>query len=146
MSPSEAPVKPEQVTDGKPGGAMPDTRLPRSRRLRNSDAFKEAFDQGRKYPGTTMVLWVRRGADAALRVGVVAAKRSFRRAVDRARAKRLMREAFRLSRHQLDGAVDLVLLARYRILGVGEPEVRKDLMILARRAGLVRSGKNSGAA
>ena len=84
-----------------------------------------------------MVLWLRPGEDASLRLGVVASKRTFRRAVDRARAKRLLREAFRLNRHQLSGAYDIVLLARRRILEVKRFAVDRDLMILAERAGIV---------
>jgi len=85
-----------------------------------------------------MVMWVRNGRDANLRLGVIASRRSFRRAVDRARAKRLLREAYRLNRAKLRGKVDVILLARPAILGVKRQAVDKDLMVLARKAGLKR--------
>lgn len=81
-------------------------------------------------------MWLRPGEGASLRLGVVASKRTFRRAVDRARAKRLLREAFRLNRGRLDGAYDVVLVARRRILEVKRPAVDRDLMIAAQRAGI----------
>ena len=86
-----------------------------------------------------MVLWHRTGEDADLRLGVVASKRTFRRAVDRNRAKRLLREVFRLNRHRFTGAVDVVLVARARI---GEPAfvvLADELVRLAGQAGLCPS-------
>jgi len=115
----------------------PDRRLSRQQRLCESRLFREAFEGRKSYPGRYMVLWLRPGEDASLRLGVVASKRTFRRAVDRARAKRLLREAFRLNRHQMSGAYDIVLLARRRILEVKRFAVDRDLMILAERAGIV---------
>lgn len=83
-----------------------------------------------------MVFWLRRGPNAGLRLGVVAAKRTFRRAVDRSRAKRLLREAFRLNRWRLAGDVDVILVARRDLLRASLEAVEKDLMDMARRAGL----------
>ena len=69
-------------------------------------------------------------------MGVIASRRTFRRAVDRARAKRLLRESFRLNRQRLRGTGRIVLVARRRILGVKRDAVDADLMRLARKAGL----------
>lgn len=115
---------------------IPDRRLSRQQRLRESKCFREAFESKRSYAGRYLVLWLRPGEGASLRLGVVASKRTFRRAVDRARAKRLLREAFRLNRGRLDGAYDVVLVARRRILEVKRPAVDRDLMIAAQRAGI----------
>jgi ribonuclease P protein component len=90
-----------------------------------------------------MVMFLRKGRDARLRLGVVASKRSFRRAVDRSRAKRLLREAYRLNRHRLTGDVDVVLLARSRIREAARSEVEKDLLRLAGKAGLTGSTRRA---
>jgi len=66
----------------------------------------------------------------------VAAKKTFRRAVDRSRAKRLLREAFRLNRWRLAGDVDVILVARSAILKVGRRAVEQDLLEAAARAGI----------
>ena len=58
-----------------------------------------------------MVFWRRRGAGAALRLGVVAS-RKVGGAVQRARAKRRLRSAYRLNRHRFRGDCDVVLIAR----------------------------------
>ncbi len=105
-------------------------------RLRRSDCFQEAFSQKRQFVGAHVIMWLRSGADTSLRLGVVASKRTFPRAVDRARVKRLMRESFRLLRHKLHGDVDIVLLARRRLLNVGRDAADRELRYLFRKAGI----------
>ena len=65
------------------------TRLPGAR-------YKRVFDRGRSIRGRLLVAWRSSAPDADRLAGVVVSKKSFRHAVDRNRAKRLMREAFRL--------------------------------------------------
>jgi ribonuclease P protein component len=85
-------------------------------------------------------MWLRRGEGASLRLGVVASRRSFRRAVDRARAKRLLREAYRLNRDRLCGDCDVILVARRDILQAKRQDVEKDLLEAAGKAGIRRAG------
>ncbi len=112
-------------------------RFGREARLVRESDFQEAFDAGESVPGRTLVLWVRRQPDAARRLGVVASKRTFHHAVERNRAKRLLRESFRLHRHCIAEGVDLVLLARRRILDGGRAEVDRDLLAALRKKGLL---------
>ena len=65
------------------------TRLPGAR-------YKRIFDRGRSIKGRLLVAWHLESPDADRMAGVVVSKKSFHDAVDRNRAKRLMREAFRL--------------------------------------------------
>jgi ribonuclease P protein component len=113
-------------------------RLSRRMRLTNSPDFKEAFDQGRKVVGACMVLWLRSGSGASLRLGAVASRKSFRRSVDRSRARRYLREAFRLLRHRLQGPVDVILLARPPLLSSRAEAREKELFALAKRAGILK--------
>jgi ribonuclease P protein component len=53
-------------------------------------------------------LFVRPNSGADARIGIIASKRVAPRAVDRNRAKRVVREAFRKVRHRL-GGVDVVV-------------------------------------
>lgn len=102
----------------------------------DSSKYKRIFAEKRSVYGRTLVLWVTRGSDAGRRAGVVVSKRTFRRAVDRNRAKRLLREAFRLLRHNLVPDVDVILLARAGIAGKGCQDVMSDLEAACRRARL----------
>ncbi len=107
--------------------------LPGPYRL-DSSKYKRIFAEKRSVYGRTLVVWVARGTDAGRRAGVVVSKRTFRRAVDRNRAKRLMREAFRLSRRQLVPDVDVILIARAGIAGKKSQDVMRDLEWACRRA------------
>lgn len=57
--------------------------------------------------------------------------------VIRSRARRLLRETFRLHQHELNHPVDLVLVARQSIANHGRSEVEKDFLTTMKRAGLL---------
>lgn len=111
-------------------------RLSREQRIVQSRQFREAFAQQRKWVGRFMVLWVRTGECASLRLGVVASKK-VGAAHQRARAKRRLREAWRLNRFRLGGENDVVLVARRAILNASWDDVVNELITLSRKAGLV---------
>lgn len=114
-------------------------RLSRQHRLTKSTQFKEAFAQKRQFVGHYMVMWLRQGSDASLRVGIIASRRVSRKACARNRAKRHLREAFRLNRSAFQGEADVVLVARQAILGAKWPAIQNDLLSLAKRSGLLQT-------
>jgi len=118
-----------------PGGL--DRSLPAARRLRRSALFTETFAQGRKWVGRRMVLWLRAGEGAALRLGVVAGKKAHRRAVERNRARRRLRELYRRLRPFLRGDRDVVLVARRGVTDAPWGELVEEILHLTRRAGLL---------
>jgi ribonuclease P protein component len=115
-------------------------RFPKSHRISESKSFRDTFRQGRRYHGRLTILWIRRTDGPCSRLGAVAAKRNFRRAVDRGRAKRLIREAYRLESHRLRETYDVVLIAKRSILQADSKEVQKELVSLMKSAG-VTEGK-----
>ena len=116
--------------------------LPADRRVKRAASFREAFGQGNKTVGRFMVLWRWEGEGAALRLGTVAS-RKVGNSVARSRAKRRLRELFRLMQHELEGDCDVVLVARRSILRAPWRLVQEDARRVFSRAGLLQSPPQS---
>jgi len=114
--------------------------LGRERRLRSDREIREGYRQGRRRVGRLMVMWLRSGENASLRLAVVSS-RKVGNAVARNRARRRLREAFRRNRHRLAGELDIVLVARRPIVESTADEVETELLDLAREAGLLKEDK-----
>jgi len=113
--------------------------LPKTQRITGNADIREAYQVGRKTPGRFMVMWIKkRGDEDPARLAVVVSKRSLRRSVDRSRAKRLLRESFRLNKNRLIRGIDMVLVARRDIFGRKRGEVEADLLKLAEKADVLR--------
>ncbi|MFT6464516.1 MAG: ribonuclease P protein component [Halopseudomonas sp.] len=86
-------------------------------RLLTPSQFKNVFDGAtRKASGPYVLLLAKANTTDQPRLGLVIAKKSVRRAVDRNRIKRIARDSFRLNKAEL-GNLDIVVLARK---GLGE--------------------------
>lgn len=109
-----------------------DQRLSSNQRLKASRLFQEAFDGRIRASGRCMVFWLRCGPDASLRLGVVAG-RKLGGAVMRNRAKRRLREVFRLNRNRFRSNIDVVLVAKHYVLTAPWAELQKELLALARK-------------
>ena len=84
-------------------------------------------------------MWILRiQGEGVGRAGTVASKRTFHDAVQRNRARRLLREAYRTQRAHLEPGVQLVLLGRRQILNATSREVAGEFRRLCRKAGLWR--------
>ena len=102
--------------------------------------YEAVFASGRSVAcGSMAMRWAPNGLGKTC-LGVVTAKRTLRLAVERSRARRLMREAFRLERPRLAAGFDLVLVARQRLAGATCQAARRDLLWLCRKAGLLAAG------
>lgn len=121
----------------------PDRGLSRQQRIARSREFEEAYAQGDKQVGRTMVLFLRHGEGAAHRLGVVAS-RKVGKAHDRNRARRLIREAWRTHRTTITKPVDVVLIARRGAANATYREVEDDFLGLMQRAGLIERAPTAG--
>jgi len=112
--------------------------LPRQRRLKQGRDFSRVKSQGKRLAkGSLIANWMVLPAGSNSRLGVITSRR-LGSAVVRARARRLLRESFRLHQAELLEAVDLVLVARPAIVGKKYTEVEKDFLTAMHLAGLLK--------
>jgi ribonuclease P protein component len=122
-------------------GSPASPRLPRDRRIRHGRDFQRAKSQGKRLAQGCLVLnWIPINAGSISRLGVITS-RAVGGAVVRSRARRLLRECFRIHQPRLAQPVDVVLVARPSIAGRSLGEVQADFLAALRRAGLLNEPK-----
>jgi ribonuclease P protein component len=112
--------------------------LPRARRIKQGRDFARAKLQGKRVvSGCLIANWFRLPPGASSRIAVITGSK-LGGAVVRVRARRLLREAFRLHQLQLSEPLDLVLVARSSIVGKAFAGVEKDFLAALRQGRVMK--------
>jgi ribonuclease P protein component len=101
-------------------------RLGPDRRLRRSADFKRLYATGRRFGNERFSAVVLANSEGMARLGLSVAARTLRRAVDRNRVRRLIRESFRLHQLRLP-AVDIVVGVRNPVREANNSQLRGSL-------------------
>ncbi|HEY5043754.1 MAG TPA: ribonuclease P protein component [Verrucomicrobiae bacterium] len=113
-------------------------RLGRSSRLTQSRDFMRVRQQGERLVlGCLIANWNKLPDGSAPKLGVVTSKK-IGGAVERSRARRLLRESFRRNQHEFMQPVELVLVARNSIAGKSFAGVEKDFLAALKRVSLLK--------
>lgn len=113
-------------------------RLLRRVRLRSPAEFRLVYDNGDRFDSSLMSIFVMPNTLGFHRFGVTASRKMAHSAVERNRAKRLLREAFRLSHEELSNfqrSYDWVFNAKRALLKV---KVVETLKVFREAIGCVR--------
>jgi ribonuclease P protein component len=114
-------------------------RFGREMRLKQSREFARVRQEGRRMAcGCFIANWRVLPPGSMMRLGVITAKK-LGGAVVRTRARRLLREVFRLHQHELAQPVELVLVAQRTIVGMGLANVEEAFLGMLRRGRLLKS-------
>lgn len=111
---------------------MTDQRFTRNERLRSTRQFQRVYERRCSASDHGLIVYACEGETQKTRLGV-SVSRKIGGAVVRNRWKRLMREAFRITKHELPAGIDFVLIPRKGV----EPclgDLKTSLVRLSRRA------------
>jgi ribonuclease P protein component len=100
--------------------------FPKAARLNHPREFKQVFANGQRQSDACSTLISADNAQGLPRLGLVVARKTLRRAVDRNRIKRVVRESFRLHRAGLP-ARDIVVMPRTAAGAKPGPALRESL-------------------
>jgi ribonuclease P protein component len=107
-------------------------------RIRQGRDFARLRVEGRRVTGACLIAnWQVLLNAGHSRLGVITS-RKVGPAVTRNRARRLLREAFRLNQHAFANPLDLVLVARAGIVGKSRQQVEQDFLRTLQKAGLLK--------
>lgn len=113
--------------------------MDRRHRLTNSSDFKRVRHTGQSFAHPFVLLIVSENQLDHARFGV-SASRSVGNAVQRNRAKRRLREAFRIFLPQISPGWDIVAIARPALLDASWEKLQRALLSKLSQAGLIDAG------
>jgi ribonuclease P protein component len=112
---------------------LPPHTFSKTQRVRRRSEFTRVFDANSRVSSRYFTLLLATGPAPGVRLGIVAS-RKLGDAVHRNRAKRLIREVFRLMDKPSDASVDLVVIPRRELFDAPFSDLDRDFRALWRRA------------
>lgn len=100
--------------------------LPKSQRLNLKKDFKWVA-VGKKIESKFLTLFIKTGDNVTPRIGIAVSGRSFKKAHERNRARRLVAQAFQSTVYRLPSTANIVALPKEGILSVKSNDVLLDL-------------------
>ena len=113
-----------------------DFSLPRSSRIRQNRDYRRIYRQGKRFSNRAGLLYLVKSRSSDVRIGFVTTKK-IGHAFARNRARRLMKEVYRLHRQELSPHYEAVMLASPFLTGASFWEAEKAILALWRKAGIL---------
>ncbi len=105
--------------------------------MRNRNDFMCVKAKGDVFKGRFVIIQILKAPDSKTKLGIITSKRYSNSAVTRNRAKRLIRESFRLIKHHLTTPIWIVIIARKMMLKGSLESVRNELIYFLTKANAI---------
>ena len=86
------------------------------------------FSRAKKSSDVLLTVLVKKNNEALARLGLAIAKKNVKKAVQRNKIKRIVRESFRLNKHRLEG-FDIVVLCRQKAALASKKELAMSIQM-----------------
>lgn len=103
-------------------------------RLKLKSEFNDIRENGIKFAGRSLILILSNATDKKLKYAIACSKKFSKKAVVRNRARRLIRESFRLIKSQIDTAAHILFIPKLMIQGECLQKVQVEMIELFKRA------------
>ena len=103
--------------------------------LKTNSDFRRAYARGKSYTNPALVLYVRKTRAGSCRIGITASKK-IGNAVQRNRARRVIREAFRQIKLPIKPNFDLVFVARTKTVYKKSTDIYNIMLPMLKEAGV----------
>jgi ribonuclease P protein component len=105
--------------------------------LNQNHDFKRLYYKGRSYVSPAMAVYVKQNRFAVNRLGVTASTK-LGCAVKRNRARRRLKETYRLLEPKLKTGFDVVIVARFPSIGSPIGQLNREMLSLLQRLGVIK--------
>ena len=105
--------------------------------LKKNHEFRRIYQRGKSAVGGGMVVYCRKNPQGGSRLGLTASTK-LGNAVTRNRARRRLRELYRLNQDQLRPGFDVILVARSRTVSASWRELNSTFFRLCKKLNLLR--------
>lgn len=105
--------------------------------LKENRDFRRLYRTGKSRASSCLVTYATRSREGRTRCGITAGKK-IGGAVQRNRAKRVIRAAYRQLEPQIDGAYDIVFVARTKTTCVKMPDVLRQMEAHLKELGVIK--------
>ena len=109
-------------------------KFPKADRILKRDLFRRVYDEGRKFQARYFIAFVLATDDERTRLGITAT-RKIGNSVERNRARRLLREAFRKNRWLVPKGVDIVINVKNSLVEARLSDIETDFIAFLEKVG-----------
>jgi ribonuclease P protein component len=115
--------------------------LPAPHRLTGERRFAQLAGKGRPVHGQYLSIKYATGGGPVTRIGIVISKKVSKKAVERNRLRRQLRELLRPELPRITGGLDMMILVRPGTVGTAREKLSHDLFTVLRKARLITDDK-----